>query len=313
VNTLNSVSPVFVVAPVRSGSTVLHLMLDSHPEIINSGECDFFFDQLNGRKFPKVKEYHKWLTLNRIFNAKKLEVDVGLSYLDLIYSFIAQLKKNDSILALNVHRNFQRIPYVFPEAKYIHLLRDPRDVARSCIGMGWVGHVYYGVDIWIDAESAWDQLQVTLKDAQYIEVRYEDLIQNTEQTLTDICEFLGVEYSAEMMDYAAHSTYDLPDKRLVYQWKKNYSERELCLVEGKLGGMLADRGYDPSGFPSATPRNYELVWLALTNKSYRIKFNIKTYGLFLYIANIVSKRVRWPVLREYCQRRINSIDIQGLK
>jgi hypothetical protein len=116
-----------------------------------------------------------------------------------------------------------------------------------------------------------------------------------------------------MMDYSVHSTYDLPDKRLIYQWKKNYSERELCLVEGKIDGMLVDRGYELSGFSSVTPGKYELLKLALRNKSYRIKFSIKTYGFFLYMANVVSNRMNWPALREYCQRKINRIDIQSLK
>ena len=307
-------TPIFVVAPVRSGSTLLHLMLGSHPEITNPGECDFIFDLVDDAgNYPDMKEYRNWLSLNRIFNAKQLKTDETLSYPDLMQFYLQQLIGTKALLTLNVHRNFHRIPGLFPAAKYIHLLRDPRDVARSCIGMGWAGHVYYGVDIWIDAERSWDQLKSTLDSSQYMEVRYEELIESTERTLTAICEFLGIDYSAHMMDYAEQSTYDLPNQRLTYQWKTKYSERELCLVEGKVGDMLIDRGYEPSGFSPDVADKYELLTLALENKLYRIKFSIKKYGFFLYAANVLSGGLGWLSLREYCQRKINQIDIEGLK
>ena len=282
---------------------LLHLMLGSHPEISNPGEADFILDLVDDAgNYPDMREYRNWLSLNRIFNAMKLNADETLSYPELMQSFLQQLIGTKALLTLNIHRNFQRIPDIFPGARYIHLLRDPRDVARSCIGMGWVGHVYYGIDIWIDAERSWDQLKSTLDSTQYFEVRYEELIENTELALTSLCEFLGVEYSVHMMDYAEQSTYDLPDQRLIYQWKTKYSERELCLVEGKAGEMLVKRGYEPSGFSPTTADKYELLTLALQNKLYRIRFSVKAYGLFLYAINVVSNRLGWLPLREYCQR-----------
>jgi hypothetical protein len=289
-------------------------MLSSHPEINNPGECDFFFDLVDDAgNYPDMKKYHNWLSLNRIFNAKKLKTDETLTYPELMHFFLQQFYGSKALLTLNVHRNFQRIPGIFPRARYIHLLRDPRDVARSCIGMGWAGNVYYGVDIWIEAERSWDRLKSSLDSAQYLEVRYEALIENTDQVLATICEFLGVEYSTHMMDYAEHSTYDLPDQRLIYQWKTKYTERELCLVEGKVGDMLIDRGYEPSGVCPAVADKNELLALALRNKLYRIKFSIDKYGFFLYAANFVSNRVGWLPIREYCQRKINQIDIEGLR
>ena len=220
----NGNSPIFIVAPVRSGSTLLHLMLNSHPSIINPGECDFFFDLLDdSNNYPNMGEYQKWLSVNRIFNAKKLKVDENLSYPELMHSFLEQLSNKKSRLTLNIHRNFQFIPIIFPEARYVHLLRDPRDVARSCIGMGWAGHVYYGVDAWIDAERSWEQLKSTLDRSQYMEVKYEELVANPELILTTICEFMGKAYSVKMMDYVKHSSYGLPDRRLINQWKRKYS------------------------------------------------------------------------------------------
>ena len=313
-SSLDAVSPVFIVGSVRSGSTLLHLMLDSHPQIINPGEFDFLFDLLDGNnEYPDMEVYYQWLSLNRIFLSKNLQIDVNLSYLELIYSFLDQLGSSKNTLTLNVHRNFQRIPKIFPDARYIHLIRDPRDVARSCIGMGWAGHVFYGVDIWVEAERSWELLKPTLDRSQYIEVRYEDLIANMELTLSTICEFIGENYSSRMTDYAECSSYGLPDRRLTYQWKRKYSEHELCLVEGKIGKMIFDKGYELSGFPSIIPGKYESYALALRNKLYRIKFSINTYGFFLYIAYFVSVRFGRSSWKEYCLKKINQINVRGLK
>jgi hypothetical protein len=193
------------------------------------------------------------------------------------------------------------------------LLRDPRDVARSAIGMGWVGHVYFGVDIWIEAEKSWNQLKNSLTPEQYMEIKYEDILDDVEAGLGEICSFLGLEYSRGMLSYAQNSTYDLPDKTLSYQWKRKYSPRELQLVEWKLGKMLTDRGYEPSGHVPDAPGLLELVGLKIRHRQYRIMYGLKKYGFTLYVENILARRAGWKSWRESVKHRVNAIDIAGLK
>jgi len=307
-------SPVFIVAPVRSGSTLLRLMLDSHPIITNPGECDFLFDLISDDgQYPDVNVYHEWLSLNRIFQSKKLKVDENLNYPELMNSFIKQFSHDNTVLSLNVHRHFHRIPKVFSNARYIHLLRDPRDVARSCMRMGWVGNVYYGIDIWEEAEKSWGHLKKTLPSSQYIEIKYENLLDDIEKGLTIICEFLGVEYSKGMMDYAKDSTYDLPNKNLCYQWKTKYSKRELQLVEGRVSKMLLARGYELSGYSSIQPSSFEKFILMIKNKTFRIRHQINKYGLRLYVKKTIANKLGISRWRNECVHRINVIDIKGLK
>lgn len=310
----NTLMPVFLIGPVRSGSTFLRLMLDSHPDMSNPGECDFLFDLIDENGIPPdMENYYKWLFLNRIFQAKNLKTDKSLNYSDLMCSFVEQLKISDSVLSMNIHRHFYKIPHVFPNARYIHLIRDPRDVARSCIGMGWVGNVYYGVDIWMEVEKSWDILKKTLSSDQYLEIKYEDLLDDIKRGLTTICKFLGVEYSEGMMDYAKNSTYSLPDKNLSYQWKTKYSERDLQLVEGKVSKMLLDRGYKLSGYTQVKPGTIEKLALMIQNKKFHIRHNIKKYGFALYLKNVIANKFGINSWRNECQHRINAIDIKGLK
>jgi hypothetical protein len=251
---MDQVSPVFLIAPVRSGSTMLWLMLNHHPNINCPGECDFLFEEISDDgRLPSPLAYALALKNNRIYEAKGLILDTALTYPEIMRSFISQLSKPDSILLMSIHDNFHRIPHVFPDARYIRLLRDPRDVARSCIGMGWVGHVYFGVDIWKHAETSWLQLKSGLKQHQYIEIKYEDLLEDVELGLTQLCEFLGFSYSQDMLDYSKTSSYGIPDSSLCYQWKRTYSQHDLQIVEGKVGQEIVHKGYDLSGYDPLIP------------------------------------------------------------
>lgn len=284
--------PVFIVAPVRSGSTLLHLMMDSHTNMANPGECDFLFDRVaDDGTLPNIEFFHEWLETNRYFLAMNLTIDFSMGYTDLINSFVSQMQRGKRVIAMNVHHHFYRIPYIFPDAKYIHLLRDGRDVARSCVGMGWAGSVYYGVDIWHEAEVAWDRLKTTLHSSQYLEIKYEELLENVEHGLTQICQFVGLDYSASMLEYAANSSYSLPDKKLSYQWKRKYSKRELSLVENKVGHLLIGRGYELSGGEMSEPGYAEKLSLFFQNKWHRAKWQIGMYGFPLYLKYYIAKKI----------------------
>ncbi len=307
-------APVFVVGAVRSGSTLLRLMLDSHPNIANPGECDFLFELVGDDGIsPDTEVYRNWLGTNRIFLAMGLEFDESHSYCELMESFIAQLSQVDSVLTMNIHRNFHRIPRIFRKARYIHLVRDPRDVARSCIGMGWAGHVYRGVDIWSAAELSWDRLKAGLDPGDYLEVRYEELLCDPVGVLGRICGFLGVSYSDQMLEYPRHSTYSAPDRKLCYQWKKNYRIRELELVDGKVGKMLVSRGYELSGHTAGSPFVLEWAVIEVHNKTYRIRRQIARYGFRLYLESFAASRMGIARWKAVCQARKNAIDIRYLK
>ncbi len=85
-------------------------------------ECNFLFDKVgeNG-ELPRVDAYKHWLSTNRIFQEKELEILPSLEFLDLVHSFAKQLESENSVLTMNIHRLSYRIPYIFPDARYIHL------------------------------------------------------------------------------------------------------------------------------------------------------------------------------------------------
>src|SRR5690606_30898833 len=128
----------------------------------------------------------------------------GSDYPTLLNGFLIQARDQagKSLVGATVHRHFDRLLWLWPDARFIHLVRDPRDVARSCIGMGWAGNVWTGVERWVTAEQLWDRLRHRLTEARMLEVRYEDLLAAPDRVLARTCAFVGVDYAPAMLTYS---------------------------------------------------------------------------------------------------------------
>lgn len=312
---MNHKNLIFVCGALRSGTSLLHLMLNHHPELKNPGEFDFFFDMVSDDyQSPELLNYENWLLNHRIFLSKNLFFPrEAKEYSEVLKSFKDQLSEENKVLLINIHRHFDKIPKYFPEAKYIHLIRDPRDVARSSIGMGWAGNVYYGVDHWIETERSWSKLRPTLSDNQFIEIYFEDLITEPQVTLEKICEFTGVTYIDSMLNYHESSTYEKPDVSLIFQWKRKLSENEVKQVESKVGEAFDKLKYEKSQYANFKGSLLEKAYLKIQNKLYKLQFSIKRYGLFLVIRERLSRWLNLANQSKTVRTEMNKIDKSVIK
>jgi hypothetical protein len=94
----------------------------------------------------------------------------------------------------------------FPGARYIFMVRDPRDMALSYkLSSAMPGGVRQGVDLWLRDQR--DNLEVygmLRSTGRIVLTRYEDLLAETESELDRICVFLGLEYSPSMLEFHQH-------------------------------------------------------------------------------------------------------------
>jgi len=303
----------FLVGAFRSGTTMLRLMLKHHPEIIGGEEFEYAFKFMDGNAFPDIASAKKQLAHDRMFQDSGLTIDSSPDYPSLVRSFMEQRRagRNDKIILSVVHGRIDAITALWPHARFIHLVRDPRDVARSCVSMGWAGNVYYGANYWLDAEKRWEQLVDQFKPDQWMELRYEDLLENVEASLQQICEFVGVAFDERMFDYIDNSTYGAPDKSLAWQWKRKLTPKEIDWVEVRCGDMMEQRGYQRVG-TSKPLSMLTCLRLYIHNRIKRIQFNIKRYGLKLYCCHHIAKRIdsRWS---QSIHNRILDIQRKHLK
>ena len=307
--------PVFLVGAERSGTTLLRLMLAHHPQIAFHSEFEYVVDYFQGNNWPQLDEYYECLELDRLFQCSNFVIDVSLNYPQLVNSFLVQKRDGagKAFVGATVHRHFDRLLRIWPDARFIHIVRDGRDVARSCIGMNWAGNVWTGIDRWIEAEQLWSQLKETIAPEQYTEVRYETLIAKPVETLTNLCNFIGTSYDPAMLSYSQTTTYDLPDSKLLWQWKRKFSEREIQLVEAKIGDMLVERGYELSGLPSLTVNSVMKPMLKLHSKWSVVRGRIRIYGLPLILSSFLSRHLELKQWKKRVQLKCNYIDTARLK
>jgi LPS sulfotransferase NodH len=180
-------APVFVICTLRSGSTLLRVLLDSHSQIRSPHELHL--------RYVSVHFDQKWSERSM----KELGLDTrAADYLlwdRLLHRELTASRK--SIIADKTPNNVfivDRLREAWPDARFIFLLRHPGAIARSrekYKGEGADELIIKYVEALEAARQAYDGHTV----------RYEDLTANPERELRKICDFLGVPYEATMLDY----------------------------------------------------------------------------------------------------------------
>ncbi len=298
----------------RSGTTLFRHMLDAHKDISCPGAIDFIL-----RFLEKKPASNHWT-----YDVAALREDWSFQYFDLtipntddgreiVTDFFRQIRERaDGILVLIVHHSLDKFIALFPDAKIMHLIRDPRDVAKSCIGMGWAGNTYYAIDEWLKTEGDWSVLQKTFGPGKTIEVSYNDLIADTPAQLERVCAFIGVPFSSDMLDYPERSNYTAPDATAVQRWRKASNAREIALVEIRAKDLLVERHYELSGYPLDPPGLVERAQLWWTNKMGIWKFSIRRYGLWNAVMEKLTRKLA-PSLHPLVNQRIYKMWKQTLK
>ena len=299
---------------LRSGTTLLRLMLIQHSQIHSPGEADYLFEHLS----PDPAAPGGWafdieaLKSDWKFGLADVDLPEGVAGGDLVHALgdVIGAAAPDKIATVSVHRCAPAMASLYPHAKVIHLLRDPRDSARSVVSMGWDGNSYYGARHWQDTETGWDLAGIP--ESQVLTIRFEDLMQDLEKGLTRICDFLGLEFEPGMLEYHRTSTYGPPDPSMSQKWRKQALPREIALIEGRVGPLLQARGYVPEGAP-VVPSGPEKLWLKIDNVLNRWKFNARYYGPGLWASHHLARLLRLKPLADRLAASQMEIMIKNLK
>jgi hypothetical protein len=248
-------SPFFVVGSDRSGTTLLRLMLNEHSMLHVPRETLFIIDLINALPldrrlsnkerrlaFDIIVKNERWKDLeiqdNELWNNLQM---LDRPYLREIIKTVFEISASRAGKPVwgdktpDYVKEIARIHEIFPNAKFIHVIRDGRDVCLSLLKRRWIGTWVPNIArYWSDCVYKGIAAGRNLPEDRYMEVYYEDLVLNSTQVLNNVCAFLGVEFEKQMLEFyesAAvniapwerdlhHKTMRPPKKDDLYRWQR---------------------------------------------------------------------------------------------
>jgi tetratricopeptide (TPR) repeat protein len=248
----------FLVGFPRSGTTLLENVLASHPDIETMEERDALLEaatQFTTSDAGLDRLAHILPEEAETYRAAYWKAAASFGHGGCKAVFLDKMPLNTILLPV--------IAKLFPDAKILFALRDPRDVTLSCFRrrFGMTAQMYEltsldGAAAYYDAVMGLAQIYQGALGLDVSETRHEDLLDDFEGETQRICQFLGVEWRDTMKDFAARaraSTSSTPSGAQVArglsregadQWRR-YAD-QLAPVLPRLAPWVARFGY-PEG------------------------------------------------------------------
>jgi hypothetical protein len=273
----------FIVGSARSGTTMVRLMMNAHPEVAVPPESRFIVELWRGSHHVGVAEFLSELARHRQFRAWELPIETVAEELsraptapfpdaiDAAFRAYARVR-HKTRWGDKTPRYIEHIPFLaehFPAARFIHIVRDGRNVALSYAGVPFGPKTVVGAaELWSRRVRAGMQHGRALGPGRYLELRYEDLATRggLEPDARRLCDFLGLEFAAEILDWGARSADEALAKAkdlnpLVARgpagetraWQRQMPARHVEIFESVAGDALAELGYERR-FPRPGPR-----------------------------------------------------------
>jgi Sulfotransferase family len=286
----------FIVGVPRSGTTMLRLMLDAHPELAIPPETYFvtnLIEAADGGAGPEqlanvLVGHRRWGDLGICEAALRSRLTAlgrpdGGDAIRVAFGLYAEGRgkprwgdKTPAYLT-----NIAEIGAAVPEARFVHLIRDGRDVALSILRMPEADRPMRNPDTVGLVATRWSRrIGRARRQAaglpHYLEVRYEELVADPESALRHVCEFVELDYLPELLDYhadagerldemsrdleargdlppqgagnrtAPHALTSQPPKRdRIGAWRQEMTAGQVAEFEAEGGEMLRELGYEP--------------------------------------------------------------------
>jgi Sulfotransferase family len=279
----------FVCGVTRSGTTLIRLMLDAHPELAIPGETHWVPKLIKAAERAKQshEDYGDLIIDHKRWGDFHLDADELRERIrqvnppnaaDVIRAFYLLYAEREGKSRYGDKtpgyvQEMPRIQRVLPEARFVHIIRDGRDVALSHLRMNW------GPETYAESARLWrNRIRKARKQApkidHYVEVHFEDLISDAEGVVRRVCDFVELDFDPVMLDYheraegrLAEKARELPRKnrppqpaearleshRLatepprsdrVGMWRERMTPQEVAEYEAVAGDMLVALGYE---------------------------------------------------------------------
>jgi hypothetical protein len=288
---------VFLVGCARSGTTLLQRVVDAHPRLAITPEMHWITDSFRDKKWlgrqgrvspeqvanlVEHKRFRQFEFSREQFQGL-LASGEPVSYaqfLEGLFGLYSRIK-GKGLVGNKTPAYVKRIPNlhsIWPEAKFVHLIRDGRDVCLSVLNWNHAYKTAGRYSIWtedpVTTAALWWERKVRLGrqggqllgQGLYYEMCYEDLVSHPDAACARLCEFLRLPYDAAMLRFHEGRTRNEPglDAKKAWRpitpglrnWRTQMPPEDVERFEAAAGELLDELGY-PRVFPRPTPQCLE--------------------------------------------------------
>ena len=299
-------SPFFIVGHPRSGTTLVRAIINSHARLYVPPETGFLpFLQVDGQAPAKDRPLARKEVTSLLQHIGRLNREWQSLVHDTAEFYEALSNGRDGptvaqvLDALYRRRMGERgerwgdktpsyvsyIPHIdrlFPEALFVHVIRDGRDTVLSAREK-WEGrhHLdsYYLLQRWVENVIAGRRNGRLLGQGRYLEIHYEDLVAQPAESVRQLCDFLGETFRPAMLDHTQqfqemNTVGGHPEvRRPIFSTSAGRWRREMAPFDRKLAHHLAGPTLHAFGYPTPNPEPWkvrERLRLLLLNIRYRL-------------------------------------------
>ncbi|MEM9007486.1 MAG: sulfotransferase, partial [Cyanobacteria bacterium P01_F01_bin.86] len=263
----------------RSGTTLLQQMLDAHPDIAIAPETHFM------RLFWGSREHYGDLTEDKNYQQliediialpefSEMELDsqvfstfawqVERSYAAIFQLLLKEFASHHNVTVVgektpNHVLYMPEIQGLFPDARFVHIVRDPRSVVNSWRSVPWsTGSVVEDAEMWRYYVSA-TQRKPPKGPGKVFTLHYEKLVIAPEESLRSLCQFIDLAFDPVMLNYYEKNSTLVNIEREPWKknavkpvtqaslskWQRTLSVADIAAIEGKTWFEMQRYGYQP--------------------------------------------------------------------
>ncbi len=304
-------APFFVVGAGRSGTTLLRLILAGHSRLHIPPESWFLrslvrdFPLTGALTQPQVErairtmvQHERWPDMGLPEDALRRQaaelVKPGLvDLIDLVHRHLLNVSGKQRLGDKTPHYSaiVPELAKLYPEARFVYLVRDGRDVAISWIDAGWERYYEQGFE-WPGAVGHLRRDRAAYPE-RVLEVHYEDMVRQPEEIARRICDFLGESFEATMLDWQDRTALVASrDRHLHARLQQPLSENAIAVWRHRLSAVAC--------FTMEACLNRELLQV-----NYPLRFSARGWRPLFFVTSGLLRRMA-PLLRRgipYLQNR----------
>lgn len=316
--------PLFIVGMSRSGTKLIRELLNQHPDVgIPVHETKFIpkfiqstRPQLTDKKESFIKFYKFYSNTNFAKNMQK-EGQKLISKEEVWRAWKSGSRKRVLEKICRYHapedvgnqfiwgdkspkyvNNLLTLKSDFLEAKFLHIIRDPRDRCLS-VKKTWGRSLYRSAQRWSDIMRKVHIKKKYLRD-DYCEIKYSDLLQKTEDIMKEVSRFLHIEFKERTLrldnsieNYGSTKKENKIVKDNVKKYKRQLSTQDIKRIEEIVCPVMEKMGFHMENDVSYRPlQEWELLLLKVYDYISVITFHIKDKGI-LYGLDYIFGEIKY--------------------